>query len=91
MQVRVATSSRQQARRPAQSVRGDPHALWPGRAHPDVGRITLTYQAFDAQAATSQYLLVGTAETGSTDADSLALLGSLHAAGRRNGTRPSGS
>ncbi len=47
--------------------------------HPAVGRITLTYQAFNGH-----YLLVGTAEPGSTDADSPTLLGSPHPAGHRD-------
>jgi hypothetical protein len=45
--------------------------------------IELTHQAFDIQGALGRQLLVGIAEPGSAHADSLALLGSLHTAGRR--------
>ncbi|MEV7831219.1 hypothetical protein AB0P12_11410 [Streptomyces subrutilus] len=48
--------------------------------HPDTGRIALSHQAFNAQAALGRHPLVGTAVAGSADADSPAPPGSLHAA-----------
>ena len=48
-------------------------------SHPDVGRLTLTYQAFDVREAPGQQLVIYHAEPGSRSAEALALLGSLHA------------
>ncbi|MEU9991068.1 helix-turn-helix transcriptional regulator [Streptomyces sp. NPDC048045] len=47
--------------------------------HPDVGPVTLTYQAFDVRDAPGQQLVVYQAEPGSPSAQALALLGSIHA------------
>ncbi len=47
--------------------------------HPAVGRLELTYQTFEVRDAPGQQLLVGTPATGGTNADALALLGTIHA------------
>jgi transcriptional regulator with XRE-family HTH domain len=51
--------------------------------HPDVGPLTLTYQAFDVREAPGQQLVIYHAEPGTPSAHSLHLLGSLHATRRR--------
>ncbi|MFH9067561.1 helix-turn-helix transcriptional regulator [Streptomyces coeruleorubidus] len=51
--------------------------------HPDVGPLTLTYQAFDVTDAPGQQLVIYHAEPGSPSAQALGLLGSLHATRRR--------
>ncbi|MFJ8016982.1 helix-turn-helix transcriptional regulator [Streptomyces sp. NPDC096339] len=47
--------------------------------HPDVGPLTLTYQAFDVRDAPGQQLVVYQAEPATPSARALALLGALHA------------
>jgi hypothetical protein len=56
--------------------------------HPDVGPLTLTYQAFDVRDAPGQQLVIYHAEPGSPSAQSLNLLGSIHATRRRPAPRP---
>jgi transcriptional regulator with XRE-family HTH domain len=56
--------------------------------HPDVGPLTLTYQAFDVREAPGQQLVIYHAEPGSPSAQSLDLLGSIHATRRRFGSGP---
>ncbi|QES51829.1 transcriptional regulator [Streptomyces venezuelae] len=47
--------------------------------HPDVGSLTLTYQAFDVREAPGQQLVVYQAEPATPSAQALTLLGTLHA------------
>ncbi|MEV7194589.1 helix-turn-helix transcriptional regulator [Streptomyces sp. NPDC093510] len=56
--------------------------------HPDVGTLTLTYQAFDVRDAPGQQLVIYHAEPGSPSAQSLNLLGSIQATRRRPAPRP---
>jgi hypothetical protein len=52
--------------------------------HPDVGPLTLTYQAFDVRDAPGQQLVIYHAEPGGADAQALDLLGTIHATRRQN-------
>ncbi|MBN0049141.1 helix-turn-helix domain-containing protein [Streptomyces actuosus] len=54
--------------------------------HPDIGALTLTYQAFDVRDAPGQQLVVYQAEPGSLSAQVLNLLGSVHATSPRTVT-----
>jgi transcriptional regulator with XRE-family HTH domain len=53
--------------------------------HPDVGPLTLTYQAFDVRSAPGQQLVIYHAEPASPSANALALLSTLHATDRHTG------
>lgn len=55
------------------------------RLHPDVGPLTLSYQAFDVREAPGRQLVICHAEPASSSAEALHLLGSIHA----TRTRPS--
>ncbi|MFJ2561112.1 MULTISPECIES: helix-turn-helix transcriptional regulator [unclassified Streptomyces] len=69
------------------AVRGKTHDA-KSFLHPDVGPLTLTYQAFDVRDAPGQQLVIYHAEPGSSSAQSLHLLGSIHATRRRPEPRP---
>ncbi|WP_406138473.1 helix-turn-helix transcriptional regulator [Streptomyces sp. NBC_01089] len=51
--------------------------------HPDVGPLTLTYQAFDVRDAPGQQLVIYHAEPGSPSAQALSLLGTIDATRRQ--------
>ncbi|MEU4893324.1 helix-turn-helix transcriptional regulator [Streptomyces sp. NPDC044780] len=55
--------------------------------HPDVGPLTLDYQAFDVREAPGQQLVIYHAEPGSSSAEALHLLGSIHATRTRPAPR----
>jgi hypothetical protein len=54
--------------------------------HPDVGPLTLTYQAFDVRSAPGQQLVIYHAEPATPSAHALALLSSLHATTNQAGS-----
>ncbi|MGW8974082.1 helix-turn-helix transcriptional regulator [Streptomyces platensis] len=56
--------------------------------HPDVGPLTLTYQAFDVRDAPGQQLVIYHAEPGSPSAEALSLLGALNATRRQTARDP---
>ncbi|WP_329392736.1 helix-turn-helix transcriptional regulator [Streptomyces lydicus] len=56
--------------------------------HPDVGPLTLTYQAFDVRDAPGQQLVIYQAEPGSPSAQALSLLGALDATTRQTARSP---
>ncbi|MGW9046104.1 helix-turn-helix transcriptional regulator [Streptomyces lydicus] len=56
--------------------------------HPDVGPLTLTYQAFDVRDAPGQQLVIYHAEPGSPSAHALSLLGALDATTRQTARNP---
>lgn len=56
--------------------------------HPDVGALTLTYQAFDVRDAPGQQLVIYHAEPGTASAQALALLGTVGATRRSAGPAP---
>ncbi|MFC4907396.1 helix-turn-helix transcriptional regulator [Actinomadura gamaensis] len=55
--------------------------------HPDVGPLTLSYQAFDVRDAPGQQLVIYHAEPGGDSAQALSLLGSVHATRRQSEPR----
>jgi transcriptional regulator with XRE-family HTH domain len=56
--------------------------------HPDVGPLTLTYQAFDVRDAPGQQLVIYHAEPGSSSAEALSLLGAINATRRQTARDP---
>jgi hypothetical protein len=61
-----------------------------GTVHPEVGPLSLTYQAFDVREAPGQQLVTYHAEPGSPSAHALTLLGTLSATQSRSHADPSG-
>jgi transcriptional regulator with XRE-family HTH domain len=69
-----------------QDARGKSHEAKQLR-HPDVGLLTLSFQAFDVRSAPGQQLIVYQAEPGSPSEQALALLGSIAATRRAESER----